>query len=152
VPAGNRLILWLKFDSRSVPPRDFTHDHDGRTGGLSCAVTVRVDYVIPIVRNQSPNQLLGDDESIQMTSPFKTADLWICRFCHQSDTQPFEGFIRPWKKLFFAGFRQLVYFLYVRRRGNPSTISSSGCDFGRRRTLGWVSKGQAGVNVDVPIS
>jgi hypothetical protein len=91
-------------------------------------------------------------KSIQMTSPLKTADRWICRFCQQSDTQPFEGFIRPWKKLFFAGFRQLVYFLYQRRRGKPLTISTSGSDMGKRCTLGWVSKGRAGVNVDVPIS
>jgi hypothetical protein len=46
-----------------------------------------------------------------------TADLWMYSFCYESGTQPFEGFIRPRKKLFFAGFRQLVYFLYERRRG-----------------------------------
>jgi hypothetical protein len=57
--AGNQLILWLKFDSRLVPQRIFTHDYRCRTGGLSCAVRLRVDCVIPIVRNQLPKSITG---------------------------------------------------------------------------------------------
>jgi hypothetical protein len=33
-----------------------------------------------------------------------TADLWLYSFCYESGTQPFEGFIRPQKKLFFCWF------------------------------------------------